>query len=71
MLKYVHNIAVDCGAPPAPENGDASADDTTLGNIATQSCDDGYILQGVEERTCQTNGQWSDEVAVCERKKKN
>ena len=65
-MKHTY-IAVDCGDPPAPENGDVSADQTTLGNTATQSCNEGYILQGVEERTCLPSGEWSDEVAQCER----
>ena len=61
-------LAVDCGDPPVPENGDVIFDDTTFRNQATQSCNSGYELQGVVIRTCQANGKWSDDVAICTRK---
>ena len=61
-------LAVDCGDPPVPENGDVTFDDTTFGNQATQSCNSGYELQGVVIRTCQANGKWSDDVVICTRK---
>ena len=37
----------------------------TVGSTATYSCNEGYNLNGVEERVCQSDGEWSDIAPVC------
>ena len=50
------------------ENGRASTVFGTLLNaVASYTCDDGYILEGAEERTCQSNGKWSRNEPACNR----
>ncbi len=36
-------------------------------NTATYTCDDGYNLIGVSDRTCQANGAWSLTAPTCDR----
>ena len=36
------------------------------GTVATHSCDVGYGLSGVTERTCQSDRTWSGESITCE-----
>ena len=33
--------------------------------ILTYSCADGYMLQGVNIRTCETDGTWSEAEPTC------
>ena len=35
------------------------------GTVATHSCDDGYILSGGVNRTCQSNGKWNGGSTTC------
>ena len=35
------------------------------GSTATYKCDDGYELFGTATRTCNLDGQWSDELPYC------
>ena len=37
------------------------------GTIANHVCNDGFILVGVEERTCLDSGNFSDSPPTCER----
>lgn len=42
---------------------------TILGSLCTYSCDNGFILQGSSETTCQTSGSWNpsgEGIPVCE-----
>ncbi len=51
--------AVDCG-PLTVTNGQISTSSgTTFMNTATYTCDDGYTLNGVSDRTCQADRTWS------------
>ena len=64
-------IGIRCDSLRDPQNGHISASSITpgtdLGSIAEYSCDDGYRLVGPRTRTCQANGQWTEESAVCGR----
>ena len=54
----------DCSAPASPTNGivTVSADRS----VATYSCDSGYILKGVVNRTCRNDSTgWSDSTPTC------
>ena len=42
---------------------------TTFGSIATYNCFPGYNLIGVEQRTCEANGEWSGEEPTCQSKR--
>lgn len=59
---------VDCGDLPAFEHGDATLDqdETTYEATASFACYVGYALEGVGSITCESTGQWSDALPVCE-----
>eukprot|EP00051_Salpingoeca_urceolata_P017103 m.230791 g.230791 ORF g.230791 m.230791 type:complete len:2290 (-) comp18860_c1_seq4:608-7477(-) len=50
----------------APENGNVEVPDDTHGNVATHTCDTGYMLQGASERVCQADGTWSGSPPTCQ-----
>ena len=58
---------VDCGTAPGVVNGVLdNPDDTSLGQTAMYSCNNGYTAQGVRQnRICLANGQWSESDLVC------
>ena len=51
-------VAIHCGAPPLPENGDAVVSIKSEKYIAEYTCDTGYNLEGMETLMCQRNSQW-------------
>ena len=61
---------VDCGTAPGVVNGALdNPGDTSFGQTAMYTCDNGYTSQGVlRTRTCLANGQWSESDLVCEGK---
>ena len=61
------DLAVNCGDPGTPTNGQRSLSSTTYNSVVTYTCDVGYALQGAHSRTCQSNGQWSGNVPQCQR----
>ena len=58
-------IVVDCEMPGIPANGISDVTTTTLGSVARHSCLEGFLLCGVESRTCQANGMWSESLPNC------
>jgi len=72
-LEFVNRISfyeaylsvVDCGAPGTLSNGDVSYTLTTESSTVVNSCDDGFILCGDENRTCLSTGVWSGSVPDC------
>ena len=61
--------AVDCGVLQDPPNGVVTFTDTTLGAVATYSCNTGYRREGSNmDRTCLSDKTWSGEEALCESK---
>ena len=68
LVTYANNYIVDCGDPDSPANGDVSYTTTTEGSVADYSCDEGYDLNGVTQRICQSNNTWSGDVPTCESK---
>ena len=48
-----------------PVNGTVMMTGNSVGDTATYSCDDGFILSGVVMVTCQDDGQWSDPPPIC------
>ena len=61
-------LVVDCFTLTNPRNGQVSLDMTTFGAVANYSCNEGYILMGPTARTCQSNGNWTDDAPVCQSK---
>ena len=57
--------AVECPALQNPANGRVNFSSTTFGSIATYECNDGYVLAGDLQRTCQDNNQWSGSEPQC------
>ena len=49
----------------SPENGQVSVGEVTFGSVATYSCDDGFILNGIATRTCTSDGTWSGDNPSC------
>ncbi|CAI8000473.1 Sushi, von Willebrand factor type A, EGF and pentraxin domain-containing protein 1, partial [Geodia barretti] len=58
---------VNCGFLDPPKDGRVSFTSTSFGAVAAYVCFPGYRLEGVEERTCQADGQWSDQEPSCRR----
>ena len=58
---------VRCGRLENPEFGSVRLTGTTVGSKATYSCIDGYILEGLQFRFCQQDGEWSGEEPTCRR----
>ncbi len=72
ILSFSFPIVVDCGPINIPENGQVNTDEshsgTTYNSVAVYSCNEGYLLKGVAERTCLATGQWSPLTSSCVRK---
>ena len=41
---------------------------TTLGSVATYTCNSGFVLEGEMTRVCQSNGIWRNSPPVCQGK---
>ena len=61
-------VGIDCGGLRDPLYGRVDLDGTTLGSLATYSCNDGFVLEGDQMRKCQSDGQWSGREPVCKSK---
>ena len=57
---------MDCGDLQDPSNGTVTLTGTTLGSMATYECDDGFILMGLSQRTCNNSGEWNGTAPTCE-----
>jgi len=55
----------ECPVVNGPTNGIVSATVRTPGSTAHYSCDMGFNLTGLANRTCQVNGSWSDAAPTC------
>ena len=51
-----------------PQNGAKHGDVTSYGATVSFTCEVGYLLTGSPNRTCQADGEWSGDIAVCNRK---
>ena len=58
-------LAVDCGDPGTPTNGQRSLSSTTYNSVVTYTCDVGYTLQGSNSIKCLYTGQWKGSVPLC------
>ena len=73
LCSYYFNfyIAVQCPLLSDPDNGQVTLESTVFLSVATYSCNEGFILNGDETRTCQSDEQWSGNDPTCERKSSN
>ncbi|XP_050051584.2 sushi, von Willebrand factor type A, EGF and pentraxin domain-containing protein 1-like [Dermacentor andersoni] len=57
---------VDCGPLDGMANGAVRLLGTQYGSKAEFTCNEGFKLTGTNTRTCEADGQWSDESPRCE-----
>jgi hypothetical protein len=61
--------AIICPTLEHPQYGSVVVTkDYRVGSKATYTCNKGYKLVGVAERTCQYSGYYSDDEPICKRK---
>lgn len=58
-------LDTDCGHLSDPANGQVTISGTSYWSKARYRCHDGFILVGVENRSCEANGLWSGEAPEC------
>ena len=56
-------LTIACSTPQAPKNGDVSIP-VSNNLIATYTCNDGYMLNGVRVSLC-IDGKWTKEAPTC------
>ena len=61
------SAGVMCPTLSAPANGQVMWTGLTPDSTATYTCDVVFELNGVQTRTCQNDGTWSDDPPTCER----
>ena len=58
---------VDCGPPANPADGQVDiSNGTVFGSTAIYICDEGYILSGAQNHTCEADGVWSLSIPSCQ-----
>lgn len=69
MTTFINLAAEDMFCPDLkpPENGEVQFT-TKIGDTATYTCSDGYILSGNSMRLCLPGGIWNGTEPVCNRK---
>ena len=66
------NTGVQCPTLVAPSNGGLEiAGAGAYEDVATYSCDTGFSLDGMSQRSCQSDGAWSGSEPTCEGKNAN
>uniref|UniRef100_A0AAZ3Q759 CUB and Sushi multiple domains 2 n=1 Tax=Oncorhynchus tshawytscha TaxID=74940 RepID=A0AAZ3Q759_ONCTS len=58
-------VPITCGHPGNPTFGVTQGTQFNLNSVVHFLCHSGYILQGVVESLCQSNGQWSNTLPKC------
>ncbi|KAK3796935.1 hypothetical protein RRG08_032239 [Elysia crispata] len=58
---------VDCGSPPRLLNGEFIGSHFTYGSVLNVSCYFGYYLVGMDTVKCTEDGNWSENIPICER----
>ncbi len=60
-------VEVECSVLEAPEGGSVKLTGLMVGSTATYMCNGGYVLEGVQVRTCLKDGTWSGDEPRCRR----
>ena len=63
-LCYIYSD-LTCLELPNPENGLVTITGTDIGDLATYSCNEGFVLEGDATRTCGQPGFWSGAEPIC------
>ena len=50
-----------------PTNGHVTTNGSSVGSIATYSCNAGFVVVGTVNRACQNDGQWNLSSPTCGR----
>ena len=58
-------FSVRCPNLCNPNNGAVDFNDTTVGFVATYTCNEGFTRNGPANRDCQENGTWSHSEPIC------
>ncbi len=64
IVFFILSVA-QCPGLDAPANGNIETTGMDFWDTATYSCSRGFILVGVDTRTCQANGAWSGNPSFC------
>ena len=66
MYFYIYVIGIDCGPLPDIDNGRVSiSPDTRFLSIATYTCNLGFVIDSVQKRRCEANGDYSGSEPSC------
>ncbi|XP_072038779.1 uncharacterized protein [Amphiura filiformis] len=57
---------INCGVLNSPTNGRVVVSRANVGGVAYYSCNDGYMVMGLDRRVCQGNGQWFGMAPSCQ-----
>jgi len=72
FLVFFHiYIVINCGDPGRPDNGNTIVTSTTVGSVVTHTCNDGFVLDGADQRECISAGMWSAPLPTCRSKSNN
>ena len=58
-------VEAQCTALENPNNGVVTTTGQRPGDLASYSCNEGYIIQGDDTRVCQNSGEWSGDAPTC------
>ena len=62
-------LTVDnCMEPGVPTNGQTFGNSTNVGSIVNHTCDEGYVINGANQRECLLDVTWSAPLPRCDRK---
>ena len=58
-------MSVSCTPLDGPDNGASSCTGSVYEDTCFFTCDDGFMLAGSVNRTCQSDGNWSGTETMC------
>ena len=58
-------LGITCPDLDDPTNGGVDLSENTPGSTANYICNSGFVLDGLQSRKCEDNGQWSGEEPTC------
>ncbi len=65
-FSFIHCLGIRCEQLADPANGRVGiSGDNTPGSVATYSCNQGFRLEGVTVRSCDSDGTYGGEAPVC------